>query len=278
MADVRDLLREAVGSYEPRGDEYAVEHRVERRRRRRRLSSGLVGLGVFVAAGWLVVSALGPVGGPASPASGTYVLSDFRVEPYDDPASGEAEAGRMRVSFATEWSAGGYPGIHRCRLRVVSASGVTIGSRSLELSTLSPEDSRWALVAVNGSAEGATATGGCTSERLDTPRAVSISDVRFGYVEGRLSVVFRVDLPSGRPIGAQACTSAVWDAEGRLLGSVRFAAMFAEGERHVGLGIDEATVRAEAASATVRCAPYVFQGVFPEPEPAGSVDDAPASS
>lgn len=276
MADVRDLLRETVGSYEPRGDEYAVERRVERRRRRRQLSSGLVGLGVFVAAGWLAWSALGPVGGPASPTSGTYVLSDFRVEPYDDPASGED--GRVRVFFETAWSAGEYPGIHRCRLWVASAGGRTIGSRSIELSTLSPEDPRWAVVAVDGSAGGATATGECSSGRLDIPRAASISDVRFGYVEERLSVVFRVDLPSGRSIGAQVCTSAVWDAGGRLLGSASFAAMFAEGEHHVGLGVDETTARAEATSATVRCAPYVYEGAFPELEPPRLVDGETASS
>jgi hypothetical protein len=63
MRDVRDLLREAVGSYEPRGDQRAIERRVGRHRRAQRVSAAVVGLGVFGAAGWFAWTMLRPVEG-----------------------------------------------------------------------------------------------------------------------------------------------------------------------------------------------------------------------
>ncbi len=60
MPDVQDMLKEAVGSYEPRADQRAVERRVERRRRRRRLSAGVVALAVFAAASTLTWKAFRP--------------------------------------------------------------------------------------------------------------------------------------------------------------------------------------------------------------------------
>jgi hypothetical protein len=58
MPDVLDLLREAVGSYRPRGDERTVERRLERRVRRQRVTAGVVGLGLMVAVaalGWALL-------------------------------------------------------------------------------------------------------------------------------------------------------------------------------------------------------------------------------
>jgi hypothetical protein len=49
-----------VGPYEPVGDERAIERRVERRRRTQRISSAVVALGVFAAAGWLGWAVLRP--------------------------------------------------------------------------------------------------------------------------------------------------------------------------------------------------------------------------
>jgi hypothetical protein len=60
MSDVRELVREAVGSYEPRGDLGIVERRVERRHRRQRLSAGVVAFAVFAAGGWVAWTAFGP--------------------------------------------------------------------------------------------------------------------------------------------------------------------------------------------------------------------------
>ncbi len=267
MNDTRDLLSEAVGSYEPRGDERAVERRVERRDRRRRISSGVVGLGVFVAAGWLAWTAFGPGSTAGSDGAGTYLVSEFRVQAHVDPATGDAAPGQADVTFASGWSTDRYPGVHACRVSVLGPTGAVIGSRSLEVSSLSRDGVRTEVVVpVRGSVAGATATGSCSQRRLDAPVAVGISDERFEYVDGRLSVVFEVHVPGGRRVGAQACTSAVWSGDGGLLGRVSFTSIPSEGTRHVGLGVDEATARAEAAAATVICAPYDREHEFPEPE------------
>ena len=215
MNDTRDLLSEAVGSYEPRGDERAVERRVERRERRRRISSGVVGLGVFVAAGWLAWTAFGPGTTAGSGGAGTYLVSEFRVQAHVDPATGDAAPGQADVSFATGWSTDRYPGVHACRVRVVGPTGAVIGSRSLDVSSLSPDGVRTAVVPVGGPIAGATATGSCSQRRLDSPVAAGVSDERFEYVDGHLSVVFEVHVPEGTRVSAQACTSAVWSGDGR---------------------------------------------------------------
>lgn len=67
MADVQELLREAIGSYEPRGDEIAVERRVQRRRRTQRVSSAVVALGLVGAVAWLGWAVLRP--GESTPGS-----------------------------------------------------------------------------------------------------------------------------------------------------------------------------------------------------------------
>lgn len=60
MNDIKDLLDEAVGSYEVRADQRAVEERVERRRQRRRLIAASTALAVFAAAGTLTWAAFAP--------------------------------------------------------------------------------------------------------------------------------------------------------------------------------------------------------------------------
>jgi hypothetical protein len=67
MTDVRDLVKQAVGSYEPRGDLGAVERRVERHRRTQQLSAGVVAFAVFAAAGWFAWTAFRP--GEVTPGS-----------------------------------------------------------------------------------------------------------------------------------------------------------------------------------------------------------------
>ncbi len=80
MADLRDLLQEAVGSFEPHGDERSVEGRVRRRRRRQQRSAAIVALGLLVGGGLLAWTALGP--------SGSTVGSTG--EPSRTPAAGES--------------------------------------------------------------------------------------------------------------------------------------------------------------------------------------------
>ena len=74
MSEIKELLREAVAGFEARGDQRSVEGRVERRRRRRQVTSGAVGLGVFVAAALLAWTAFRPgesVTGSTGPGSAT---------------------------------------------------------------------------------------------------------------------------------------------------------------------------------------------------------------
>jgi hypothetical protein len=268
MADTSDLLREAVGSWEPVGDERAVERRVARRRRRREVSSAIVALGVFVAGGLLAWSTLGPNGGvPGSAERDSYLLSGFEVAPHVDPSTGSVDPSRADVSFTARWSADAYPGVHRCRLRVTDVSGARIGFRALELSSLSRGRGFTMAVPVSGELAGASAAGSCDTRRLDAAVAVEISDVRFGYVDGRLAVVYEVGAPDGREVSTQACTSAVWDEDGALLGSSTFTSNASGGTGSAGLGADEAVARAEAAVATVTCVPFVHPGEFPRPLP-----------
>lgn len=60
MSDVKQLLGEAVGSYEPRTDQRAVEDRVQRRKQRRRLMAASTALAVFAVAGTLTWAAFAP--------------------------------------------------------------------------------------------------------------------------------------------------------------------------------------------------------------------------
>ena len=60
MSDIKDLLNEAVGWYEPRTDQRAVEERVERRKQRRRLIAASTALAVFAVAGTLTWAAFAP--------------------------------------------------------------------------------------------------------------------------------------------------------------------------------------------------------------------------
>ncbi|MGZ8624011.1 MAG: PASTA domain-containing protein [Actinomycetota bacterium] len=80
MTDARKILEEAVGSFEPRGDLGAVERRVERRRRRQRLSAGVVAFVVFAGGLWVAWSAFGPIDGTPGatprPPAGVVVVPD----------------------------------------------------------------------------------------------------------------------------------------------------------------------------------------------------------
>jgi hypothetical protein len=272
MSDLRTVMRTALGDERPAQDALQrVIRRSERRaRRRRRIAAGLA-LGVFAAAGWLTWTAFRPVGSMVgSTESGTYLLSEFEVGAHLDPATEQVVPGKADVTFTKLWSSGEYPGVHRCELRVLDAGGSEIGSLSFEMSALTSKANRPPLVVpVTGSIEGATATGSCGPERLDAPVAYVISNERLEYVDGRLAVVYEVVRPEGVPddvqISTQACTTAAWDSEGRLLGQGHFTLDAPEGTYDAGIGLDE-RLRSDATQGTVQCVPFVHAGEFPEPK------------
>jgi hypothetical protein len=104
MSDTRDLLREAIGSFEPRGDLRAVERRVERRRRTQQISAGVVGLCVFAAGGWLALTAFRP--GDGTPGSTpTQTVATVKIPNVVGISEGEArgslEALGLTVSLTT---------------------------------------------------------------------------------------------------------------------------------------------------------------------------------
>jgi hypothetical protein len=266
MPETRDLLREAVGSYAPRGDEEGVLRRVERRRRRRRAASGVVALGLVAAMGVLAWSAFGSMGGtPGAGDRPTFVLSAFDVDPHVDPETGDADPDLVDVTFTAAWSSSEYPGAHRCDVRLSGPEGLPIGSRSLVVSSLTPSARQTVVVPVRGSIEGVT--GSCGARRLDEAVAVDVTGERFENVGAALSIAYEMVVTDGGRIGAQACTSAVWDADGDLLGSTGFVVLPAAGTQHAELGVDDAIARAQGDAATVTCAPYARPDAFPDPEP-----------
>ncbi|MGH2637434.1 MAG: PASTA domain-containing protein [Actinomycetota bacterium] len=271
MNDVRELLREAVGEFEPRGDQRSVEDRVERRRRRRQVSAGVVALGVFVAAGLLAWTAFRPgETTPGSTGSGAYQLSRFEVGPHIE-AGDSADPTRAVVKFTMRWSSEVYPGVHRCGLRILDPTGSELGSLSLELVSLSRSASREMTVPVSGSIEGAMATGSCEPWRLDARVAVLVSNARVVLSAAGPSIAYDAHVPPGIPeglrLGAQACTAAVWSNDDRLLGSARFASTGVPEGVLDEIGLDEGPAVGEAVQATVTCVPYTREDGFPEPKP-----------
>ncbi|MGZ8585036.1 MAG: PASTA domain-containing protein [Actinomycetota bacterium] len=105
MPDARDLLMEAVGSYEPRGDLGAVERRVERHHRRQRVSAGLVAFAVFAAAGWFALTVFrtgeGTPGSTPTPPAAAIVMPNV-VGMSQEEAIASLEALDVTVSVTTE--------------------------------------------------------------------------------------------------------------------------------------------------------------------------------
>jgi hypothetical protein len=88
--DVKDLLHQAVGWYEPptlEPEHLARRHRAQQRRAR--ITSGAVALAVFVAAGTLTWSAFGPSGnvGPGGPEPATDATADVHGVSFTYPRS-----------------------------------------------------------------------------------------------------------------------------------------------------------------------------------------------
>jgi hypothetical protein len=107
MPETRDLLREAIGSFEPRGDLRTVERRVERRRRRQQISAGVVGLCVFAAGAWLALTGFRPGDGtPGSTPTQTVVTVTVPnvIGLSEGEARGSLEALGLTVSITTELS------------------------------------------------------------------------------------------------------------------------------------------------------------------------------
>jgi PASTA domain len=137
MTDVQELLREAIGSYEPRGDERAVERRVQRRRRTQRVSSAVVALGLFGAVAWLGWAVLRPgestLGSTPSPVptAAPVVVPDVLGDTQEE-ARAALEALGLTVTITTEPADGQVGGVvvtqdPAAGLSVVPGAAVTIG-------------------------------------------------------------------------------------------------------------------------------------------------------
>jgi hypothetical protein len=277
MSDVKDLLDEATGSYERRPDQEAVERRVERRRRSRRMGAGFFALGIFLVAGWFSWSAFRTVGNVSSTTdSGTYLLTGFEVTPHLDPATGEVDPAHADVTFTTDWSTVEYPGDHRCYLQVFDSMGSQIGSLSFEMLSLSQGHHNPQSVPVVGPIDGATATGSCSDERLDTPVAAIISDVR---VEDASTVSFVVGWPDtiseGGSPGSNACTTALF-AGGEFVAKEHFTLAGGHGPMKMIITRPEQFF-GEDLEATIVCVPYVHENQFPDPKPLDSVSPSPST-
>jgi hypothetical protein len=109
MADVRDLVREAVGSFEPVGDERGVEHRLRRRHRRQQVSAAIVALGLLAGGGLLAWTALGPSsssvgsssGSPTPPAGEIFVPDVVGLAPAEARASMDSLGLTVLVTMGT---------------------------------------------------------------------------------------------------------------------------------------------------------------------------------
>ena len=228
---------------------------------------------VFAAAGWFAWAALRP-GSPTvgSTGSGTYVLSDFEVMPYVDRGTEEVDPMQAEVTFALRWSSNEYPGAHSCTLRVFDQAGAGIGSVSVEMDSMMRDTSSSMRLPVTGSTNGATATGSCGPERLDTPIAYDIldvqvmSDLMVSYVAGWPDSLGEGDYP-----GTNACTVALFE-NGDLIAQKHLT--LAVGDRQEVTStqfnrFNDQPVLVPPASldATVACVPYVREGVFPDPKP-----------
>jgi hypothetical protein len=277
MSDVKDLLDEAAGSYEPRMDEGAVERRAERHRRTRRVVAGFFALGVFMVAAWFSWSAFRPVGNISSSTdSGTYLLTGFEVAPHIDPITAEIDPTSAVVTFTTNWSSSEYPGVHHCDLQVLDATGSQVGSRSFKMLSLSQGHRSPETVPIDGSLDGATATGSCSYERLDTPVEAVISDIR---VKSPFKVSFIVGwpdtLPEGRSPGANACTTALF-AGGELVAQQQFTLVGGDGRRETYITPSGGRIAVEDLEATLVCVPYVHEDEFPDPTPISEVSPSPS--
>jgi PASTA domain len=277
MSDIKELLDEAVGSYEPRSDQRAVEERVERRKQRRRLAAGSVALGVFILAGWFAWTAFRPGGATVgSTGSGTYVLSDFEVSAHFEgnlaPKPAEVDPRQADVTFVARWSSNEYPGVHSCTLQVFDPAGAQIGSVSIEMDSMRKESPSSMPLPVTGPIEGATAIGSCGPERLDTPIAYEISDVHLiddltvSYVAGWPDSLIEGEYP-----GTNACTVALFQ-NGDLVAQKHLTLAVGDQQEVTSTQFNQfndqlVLVPPSSLDATVVCGPYVGEGVYPDPKP-----------
>ncbi len=240
---------------------------------RSRLLVIVTALAVFAAAGWFAWAALRPDGSTVgSTGSGTYILSDFFVSAQVDRATEEVDRTQVEVTFAMRWSSNDYPGAHSCVMRVVDPSGAEIGSASVEMDSLMQNNSSSMPLPVTGSTEGATATGSCGPERLDTPIAYDISDV---HLMNDLTVSYVAGWPGslgeGEYPGTNACTVALFE-HGDLISQKHLTLAVGDQQEVTSIRFNEfddqiVLVPLASLEATVACEPYVQEGVYPDPMP-----------
>jgi hypothetical protein len=273
MSDLKELMDEAVDGYLPRVDEETVRRRVRRRRQGGRIMATALALGLCLGVGWFGWAALRPPSRTVPAAdSGTYRLTNFEVRPYSGP---RASADRATVSFQVFWSSDVFPGDHECSIRVYDSSGSVIGMHDFPVVALSEGHRGKEGVPIDGPIEGATADGSCSRDRLDTPVAYVVKDLRidvpdFGFgniVIGNLAqVVFTAgtpaSLPAGAYPGANACQAAIFAKDGRLIKSSDFTVTVGTEGR---VEVDFPNYGEQVPTTTnVVCEPFTREGKFPD--------------
>lgn len=199
--------------------------------------------------------------------SGNYVFSDFEVAPSTAPGSGDVVPGSAEVISTQRWSTDAFPGEHQCRLTVFDASGHQIGTSDFGLMNLMSPNRGRMPVEVDGSIEGATATGSCDPTRLDAPLPYQTSVTDFTPADSGIDVEYRVTQPEVVPpwqqISHQACTVAAWAGDS-VLASWHFTLGAPNGTYTTGIDMDQNLVP-KVTEATVTCEPFSHDGTFPDP-------------
>lgn len=115
---------------------------------------------------------------PSETQAATYLLSAFAIEhPYVAAAGDqrhddhfcrshrgacEPDSSRAEVTFEMTWATEDFPGLTRCRLQAFDEAGAPVGSGSVDLEDLDPnDDASGAALVMDVSGEPATASGEC---------------------------------------------------------------------------------------------------------------------
>jgi hypothetical protein len=192
--------------------------------------ASLVGLGDRGAPGDVTAS------GTDAPAptieTGSYRFERIRVVyPFVQRESEEVVEGSAGVQGHVEWTTSTYPGEHQCRIELLGAGGVPVGSLDFGYSNLSPARELHLSLPIPVSAPPETAAMSCDRERLDAPVAFVVSDERIEPVveDGRVVSIrhsYTVDTPPGvsapMGVGTNWCESLVLGPSGEVLVKSQF--------------------------------------------------------
>jgi hypothetical protein len=205
---------------------------------------------------------------PRASATDTYVFDGVRVGP------GTRDPNATAVSFGQAWSGTEYPGEHDCVFSVTDAAGAELARESVIMASHTPDGLGRNSVEfpdpIDGEPAGATIT--CSPDRLDTPVAFDIVDVRLERTRDGVLMTYTAAAPTGvvEPSypGTNACTAWL-----ELPGSWRFEHDFtltAPPGTETDAGFDEEQVRRalddgllDQLSGGVDCHPYSAADVEP---------------